>query len=317
MTNNPNKTGEQLLAQDSEKSQALAATMSAISAEKLEMNQLLGRIQAVQAIGGMLEALSLSQLQAIKEQKTYKQLQGQTKAINGTTYDLGTWEGFCQGIGSSRRAVDEKLQSLQLLGETALENAQNLGMTTRELRKLRKLDPSDQNVIIGELEASIGDKDAIVELIENMSAKHTKDKEALQAKINEEKAEREASDKVIAGKDKKINELSKALAREEAASPYDKALTYAEEISKLEVAMLAVFGDIDKLFEHITGNGELPEILRVNQGQLLVALKRHANGLLDKYQLGDITQDDDQLDWVAEAKKASAEDAPAYVASQS
>lgn len=305
MTNNTNKTGEQLLAQDSEKSQALAATMSAISAEKLEMNQLLGRIQAVQAIGGMLEALSLSQLQVIKEQKTYKQLQGQTKAINGTTYDLGTWEGFCQGIGSSRRAVDEKLQSLQLLGEQALENAQSLGMTTRELRKLRKLDPSDQNVIIGELEASIGDKDAIVELIENMSAKHVKDKEALQAKIDEEKAEREASDKVIAKKNDKIDELEKALAKEENATPYDRAQLYAQEIAKVETEMMAVFARVDKLFQSIGNEAEIPEILRVNQGHFLLEMKAQSNRLIDLYQLGDVSVDDDQLDWIAEAQASA------------
>lgn len=302
------KTPDQVFAADAEKSKALAATMNAITDEQLQMNQLLGRLQATNAISNTLEALSLSQLNKIKETKAYKQFRGQTQTVNGTICDLGTWKGFCKAIGSSQNSVDTKLKDLQLLGETALENAQNLGMTTRELTKLRKLDPSDQSVIIKELEVAIGDKEAIVELIEDMSVKHSKEKEALQQQLADEQAERKATDRVIADKDKKINELSKTLAREAAASPYDQAVTYAEEVAKLEVAMLAVFGDIDRLFDHIRGNGELPEILRVNQGQLLVALKTHANELLDRYQLGDITQDDDQLDWVAEAKKAMSDE---------
>ncbi len=316
MTKNNQPTPEQLLAEDTEKSKALAATMNAIATEQLEMNQLLGRIQATQAIGGMMEALSLSQLQAIKEQKAYRALKGQMQGINGKQVDLGTWEGFCKAVGSSKRAVDEKLQNLQFFGETALENAQNLGMTTRELRKLRKLDPNDQSVIINELEASIGDKDAIVELIETMSAKHRQEKEALQAQIKDEKAERKAADQVIAGKDKKINELSKALAKEENASPYDKAQTYAQEISVVGTKMLAVFGEIDKLFQHINSEPELPAVLRVNQGHLLLELKEQSNRLIDLYQLGDVSVDDDQLDWVEEAKKAVKDgNMPDYVTS--
>lgn len=302
------KTPEQALAEDAAKSKALAATMSAVTHEQLEMNQLLGRIQATNAFGSMLETLSLAQLAQIKESKAYRKFNGQTQVINGVAVKLDTWTGFCKAIGTSERAVDEKLQNLQLLGEQALDNAVAIGMTTRELRKLRQLDASDQQAVIGELEVAIGDKEAIVELIEDMSVKHSKEKEALQQQLADEQAERKATDRVIADKDKKINELSKTLAREAAASPYDQAVSYAEEVAKLEVAMLAVFGDIDRLFDHIRGNGELPEILRVNQGQLLVALKTHANELLDRYQLGDITQDDDQLDWVAEAKKAMSDE---------
>ncbi len=316
MTKNNQPTPEQLLAEDTEKSKALAATMNAITTEQLEMNQLLGRIQATHAIGNMLEALSLSQLQAIKQQKAYRQLQGQTQEVNGTLVDLGTWKGFCKAIGATSVSIDEKLNNLQLLGETALETAQNLGMTTRELAKLRKLDPSDQSVIINELEANIGDKDAIVELIENMSVKHRQEKEALQAQIKDEKAERQATDKVIAGKDKKINELSKALAKEENASPYDKAQTYAQEISVVETKMMAVFGEIDKLFQHINSEPELPAVLRVNQGHLLLELKEQSNRLIDLYQLGDVSVDDDQLDWVEEAKAAVQDgNMPEYVTS--
>ncbi len=311
-----NKTGEQLLAEDTQKSKALAATLNAITTEQLEMNQLLGRIQATHAIGTILEALSLSQLQAIKQQKAYRQLQGQSQEINGKTYDLGTWTGFCRGIGSSHKTVENKLKDLQLLGETALENAQNLGMTTRELRKLRQLDDADQRIVIGELEANAGDKDAIIEIIEDMSVKHRQEKAALQKQIDDEKAERQASDKVIAGKDKKINELSKILAKEENASPYDKAIAYAQEISVVKTKMLAVFGEIDKLFQHINSEPELPAVLRVNQGHLLLELKEQSNRLIDLYQLGDVSVDDDQLDWVEEAKAAVKDgNMPDYVTS--
>lgn len=314
-----NKTGEQLLAEDAEKSKALAVATGAITTEQLEMNQLLGRIQATQAIGSMLEALSLSQLQSIKAQKTYRQLQGQTKVINGTTYDLGTWEGFCRGIGSTMVSINEKLQSLQLLGETALENAQNLGMTTRELRKLRQLNPDDQQLVISEISVAVGDKEAIVELIEDMSVKHAKDKEALQAKINEEKANHEATTRLSIERKKEIDKLNDEVIRWGVADPMKKALVFAQMISEIEEGVGAEIGKLEKIFaeiEQANNADRLPERLRINQGSALVAIKQWCDNLIDRYALGDISETDDGLDWVAEAKKAiESDDVPDYVKS--
>ncbi len=300
--------------EDANKERQVTIISNAISDEKIAMNQLLGRVQAVQAISSMLDAISLSQLQEIKNNKTYKALKGQTQTVNGVEYDLGAWEGFCYAIGSSRSKVDEGLQNLALLGESALKKVEALGMTTRELRKLRRLDMNEQQVIIGEIETNVGDKESIIELIEDMSVKHKKEKEALEKQIADEKAERQATDKVIGNKNKKIDELEKQLARKENASPFDRATEYAQEVAKLETAMLTTFGDIDRLFQCIGEDAELPTVLRVNQGQLLSQLKYHADTLINKYQLGDISVDDEQLDWVAEMQKEKAEgNVPEYI----
>lgn len=318
MTDN-HHTPDQLLAEDSEKSQALAATIGAIASEQLEMNQLLGRIQATHAIGNMLEALSLSQLHAIKERKAYRSLQGQTQEINGTPYDLGTWDGFCKAIGSSRQQVDEQLQNLQLLGEQALENAQALGMTTRELRKLRQLPDDDRQVIIGDIEANVGDKDGLIEAIEAVVARNHRQKAELQEKLDEQTAEREADSKVIEAKNSKIDELERQIIKQETAEPMQKALTFAQLISEIEVAIGAEIGKLETAFANIeqaNNTEQLPERLRINQGATLVAIKQWCDNLIDRYGLSDISETGDGLDWVAEAKKAvESGDVPDYVKS--
>ncbi len=314
------KTGEQLLAEDTEKFKALATVAGAVTTEQLEMNQWLGRIQATQAIGSMLEALSLSQLQKIKDNKLYEQLKGQEKEINGKTYHLGTWKGFCKAIGATDRSIDTKLKDLQILGEEALEKAQNLGMTTRELAKLRKLDPSDQAVVIGEIEINTGDKDAIVELIENMSAKHVKDKEALQKQLDDEKAktanakaEYEALDQVVGERVNEIVSLKKELSMRESESPHQRAVAPAIELDKLRGDMHKFFDKIEPLFDFVEKDKELAGLLRVSRGQFLLEIKGYVNRLVDKYELGDVSTDDDQFDWVAEMEKDKANgEAPTY-----
>lgn len=174
-----------------------ALVAAAATAEQIEMNQLLGRLQATQAIAAMLDGLSLAQIAQIKEGKRYKQLAGQKMVIGGVEIRLDTWEGFCAALGSSRRGIEEKLDNLRLLGEEALDKATALGMTTQELRKLRHLDASDQQIVIGEIEVAAGDKEAIIDLITDMAAKHSKEREELQAKLEDQRGEAAASERII------------------------------------------------------------------------------------------------------------------------
>ena len=116
-----------------------ALVAAAATAEQIEMNQLLGRLQATQAIAAMLDGLSLAQIAQIKEGKRYKQLAGQKMVIGGAEIRLDTWEGFCAALGSSRRAIEEKLDNLRLLGAEALDKATALGMTTQELTNRKDL----------------------------------------------------------------------------------------------------------------------------------------------------------------------------------
>ena len=92
-----------------------ALVAAAATAEQIEMNQQLGRLQATQAIAAMLDGLSLAQIAQIKESKRYKQLAGQKMVIGGVEIRLDTWEGFCAALGSSRRGIEEKLDNLRLL----------------------------------------------------------------------------------------------------------------------------------------------------------------------------------------------------------
>lgn len=207
---------------DEAKATAVTVALNQITTEQLAANQLLGRVQAVSAIGKLLGAFSFAQLIAVKEQKTYRHLKGQVMTINGEEVHLDTWDGFCRAIGSSRRTIDEQLQNLAEFGEDALNRAQELGMTTRELRKLRKLNEADQQVVIGELEAAVGDKEAIVELIETMSAKHAKQKAALEKDLAVQKAEAKATARIVEDKNQKIAELEKLIVKQETVSLDEK-----------------------------------------------------------------------------------------------
>lgn len=268
---------------------ALVAT--AATAEQIEMNQLLGRLQATQAIAAMLDGLSLAQIAQIKESKRYKQLAGQKMVIGGVEIRLDTWEGFCAALGSSRRGIEEKLDNLRLLGEEALDKATALGMTTQELRKLRHLDASDQQIVIGEIEVAAGDKEAIIDLITDMAAKHSKEREELQAKLEDQRGEAAASERIIEERNKRIDKLEKQLHKQQHRTMEEKRQQQMTDAGAAQILCLAPLAGLDDAIDTLLGEDDAA--CTRHAANLLHELRAAVEDLQLKYGLGDVANPDD------------------------
>lgn len=294
--------------------QALTSAIASITNEQLEMNQFLGRVEAMQALAYSIEAFSLSQLAEIKDKKLYRHFNNQTVIRDGMEVPLNTWAGFCRAINSSDKTIDEKLVNLRLLGEEALQKSEALGITTKQLRQLRKLDETDQTVIIGEIEANAGDKESIIELIEDMSVKHAKQKESLEKKVKELEKEAKAKDAVIRqkqdtidAKNDEIIKMDKKLALKLNAPIHERAKDFAIEIDKLTIDALTLLGKYTALFERIADDGEAMALIRINMGHALLEIKDGVDNLIMHHGLDDVSVADDDFAWADDAAQAIAE----------
>ena len=268
-----------------------ALVAAAATAGQIEMNQLLGRLQATQAIAAMLDGLSLAQIAQIKESKRYKQLAGQKMVIGGVEIRLDTWEGFCAALGSSRRGIEEKLDNLRLLGEEALDKATALGMTTQELRKLRHLDASDQQIVIGEIEVAAGDKEAIIDLITDMAAKHSKEREELQAKLEDQRGEAAASERIIEERNKRIDKLEKQLHKQQHRTMEEKRQQQMTDAGAAQILCLAPLAGLDDAIDTLLGEDDAA--CTRHAANLLHELRAAVEDLQLKYGLGDVANPDD------------------------
>lgn len=268
-----------------------ALVAAAATAEQIEMNQLLGRLQATQAIAAMLDGLSLAQIAQIKEGKRYKQLAGQKMVFDGVEIRLDTWEGFCAALGSSRRGIEEKLDNLRLLGEEALDKATALGMTTQELRKLRHLDASDQQIVIGEIEVAAGDKEAIIDLITDMAAKHSKEREELQAKLEDQRGEAAASERIIEERNKRIDKLEKQLHKQQHRTMEEKRQQQMTDAGAAQILCLAPLAGLDDAIDTLLGEDDAA--CTRHAANLLHELRAAVEDLQLKYGLGDVANPDD------------------------
>jgi hypothetical protein len=145
-------------------------------AERDLANQMLGQAQMANAFANFSKTVNVSKLAFIRENKLYRSLKGM-KTANGSLFS-GTWDDYCQLLGTTSDKVEMDIANLKAFGEEALESMSAMGIGYRDLRQFRRL-PADQKSELIEA-AKAGDTATLLELAEDLIAKHAKDKADLQ-----------------------------------------------------------------------------------------------------------------------------------------
>ncbi|VXA54701.1 conserved hypothetical protein [Acinetobacter proteolyticus] len=198
----------------------LAQLEQAVSVEQIQLSEKLGAIKATSFIKKLVTVTEIKLLAEIKESKQYKGL----KVFNGLgeLVTVTTFEEFCKHIGMSREKVDQDILNLSTFGEEFLETSQRMGLGYRDLRKLRKLPEGDREVLINGESVKTEDRESLIDLIEEMSAKHAKDKEKLNKEVAELKSNDQAKEQLLQKKDQKINQLDSKLSKLESPAEIKK-----------------------------------------------------------------------------------------------
>lgn len=192
--------------------QNIGAESQKIILANAEANEVLGMIRAFDVIGKFVTVTNLKLLADIKESNKYKGLV--KKMPNGEVVTVNTWAEFCQFLPVSRETIDQHLLMLRKFGEDFLSRAQDIGMGLRDMRKLRSIpDESDQNIIIEATKKETMSREDILELMEEMAAKHSKEKTELTAKLEDVTGDLESVRKISAEKTKHLDEAREQLER--------------------------------------------------------------------------------------------------------
>lgn len=233
-----------------------AALRSAHSEERDLLNQMMGQIQMTGAISKLTTVVGLTKLAHIKETKMYRALAGKSGLDrNGHEIaDVGTWEGFCLAVGTTRQKADEDILNLKAFGETALEDLSRVGAGYREMRQFRKL-PEDQKTALIEV-AKTGDKESFIDLAEEIIAKHAKEKEQLTKERDDAHADKQALEEVVSDKTSKILDLEKQVSRKrlERLPPDEESQQLREEANNLlfdtETAIRQLVAPLEQVVAH-------------------------------------------------------------------
>lgn len=228
----------------------MASVIGAHSNERDLVNQLLGQAQMADAIGKFTATVAVSKMAHVKENKLYQALAGMLDRDGRGL--KGTWEEFCSLLGSSAPKVNEDIHNLRAFGEAALESMSSMGIGYREMRQYRRLPEDSQAALIAVAEA--GDKEAFLDLAEEIIAKHAKEKEALTQRLDEVNADYDAQGKLMATKSSELDqtkiELEKVRGHINLLPPSEVSVKIRQEAQR--VAFIAETNILGGLREALT-----------------------------------------------------------------
>ncbi len=167
-----------------------------------------GRIQAANFFQKTATVVVIKEFDRLRETKEYKGLVyiGET----GKPLTVGTIEEYCEHfLGISYQTLFEQSKNLSMLGEELFQASRTIGLTTQHLRDLRKLPADAQEAVKEAIQAK--DKEAVLELLQDMAVKFDKEKNSLAKRANDVEADYAAQEKIILDKNKKIDAQEKLL----------------------------------------------------------------------------------------------------------
>ena len=222
----------------------LVQIQQSVAEEQIQLSEQVGALKATGFFKKVSTVTEIKLIAEIKESKKYKGL----KLIdhNGKYVTCSTFQDFCGAIGYSYEKINQDIQNLSAFGEDFLETSQRMGLGYRDLRKLRKLDDADREVIIEGEAVKAEDRESLIDLIEEMSAKHRKQKDALETENKELKADKEALETILQKKDEKVNQLDTEVTK--LKSPAEIQRRAESEPQELEKAALETLGTESILF---------------------------------------------------------------------
>ena len=262
----------------SEQQDAVVMAAQAMTAEMADAYEMLGMIKMSDFHRKLTTCQHIKVLAEFKEAKKYKGLE--MLDISGNRRQVSTWDDFCSALGFSRQKIDEDISNLYKLGEDFLETSQRLGLGYREMRKLRQLPEEARAEIVDADYSDTTDKEELIEKIEDLTAQHAKEKEALQAQLKRKSDDYEAQAKVLATKNERINHLDLELAKKtkaiETQTPEQRGGVLREEAAAISYKAEAVLrGQVFQAFDALTAPTDATGIDH----------KQFMSGVLAEYQL--------------------------------
>ncbi|MEG8642163.1 hypothetical protein U4Q25_10185 [Klebsiella pneumoniae] len=279
----------------------MAVVSSHMTDERDLLNQLLGQAQMADAFAQFSLTVSTSKMAYVKENKLYRALSGR-KTADGQQFS-GTWDEFCSLLGRSRQQIDEDILNLRILGEEALESMSRMGIGYRELRQFRRL-PEDQKSALIEV-AKEGDKTALLELAEEMIAKHAREKEEL-------KTDLEISRQMLAEKKEELGTMrnekeelkARLVRRTTTETPDEEGVALETEVTGFKSGVLSAFFDLKSGFNALTEHTERTGINHTGMmAGLLDDLQAQFEELRQEFSLPEARENSMIPDWVQEAQQ--------------
>lgn len=259
-----------------------------------EAAKTIGQIEALLFSATVAEKAIVETFLKLKENKAYRSIQ--FRDADGNLRRVADLGEFCERfLKKSYRRVQEMASNYHLIGADLYETAEQIGFRQKDYTALKALPADDQAIIKQAIAAD--DRDQVIDLLQEMAARHASEKAALQAETTEAKETAEARDQVVRKKEQRLNELEeenhKLKRRVQTTTPDEEALEVRNEADRIAFeAEHAVSANLRKAFDHLAEfGGQHSEFMLglITQIELACDVLRADFGLLKAGPDGDST----------------------------
>lgn len=230
------QASDQYLALQAEKDEVLAAGID------------IGRLEALTFITTVGEAAALSIYENVKKSKAWRYLRNPQSSHGGNFESL---DEFCRvKLGKSYNRLQTIAANRGLIGQDVFEQAEQLGLRQVDYNAIKGLPAPDQELIRRAVEDAQS-RDEVLDLLQELAARHAKEKEALTTQVEEAKATLEAKDRVLQTRAEVIGKLEEQVAGRFKPLPGSEARTAQEQalLTDLDEGTSAAFLAMHRTFK--------------------------------------------------------------------
>lgn len=268
---------------------------------------------------GAIEAMELTRRVADKTvaeifislQKTRTYIGLPYKDVDGNVRHVADFEEFCRvKLGKSYRRCAELAQNLHKLGPEVYEQSEKLGLRNKDYRALNAL-PADDQEIIKQAITETNSREEVIDLIQEMAARHFSEKELAAKKVAGLEADLAAKQSRLERDAARINSQEEEIARL-TSIPKTPAMIEEEQIGavmaqsqlvvrEVEAGLRGQLAKLERLFE----DGVLPNHVRLAQQQAITQILQAARLLAGDFGITLKVEDQapQQLLWLQNAEK--------------
>ena len=152
----------------------------------------LGRLEALDFVATVANSAILPIYENVKKSKAWKYLRN-SKSGDGRHFE--SLDEFCEvKLGKSYKRLRELTLNRNLIGQEAFEQAERLGLRQVDYNAIKALPAPDQELVRRAVEEAQS-RDEVLDLLQELAARHAKEKADLNQQLEESAKEHEATTK--------------------------------------------------------------------------------------------------------------------------
>ena len=242
-----------------------------------------GRLEALDFVGTVTIAAIVSVYENVKKSKAWRLLRN-PKSGHGAHFE--SLEEFCEvKLGKSYERIRKIAANRALIGQDAFEQAERIGLRQVDYNAIKALPAPDQELVRRAVEESKS-RDEVIDLLQELAVRHAQTR----SERDEALADKQATEQVLADKNKRIDQLRAAQKRINAEPPDERSAAIQAEAASMAADLQGrLQGMLRQAFIAVINSDDERDRHSIFLAGLLGQLQARVTELRDEFDLPDLS----------------------------